>query len=60
MPTNSNTEIFDFLRKFGIPSEWILENWENIRSLASSSTNEVEFADLIGDWFDLDKADGLC
>ena len=60
MPDSNNSEVFDFLSNFGFPKEWLLENWETVKSLASSTTNEVEFSDLIGDWFDLDKIDGLC
>lgn len=56
----TDDQISEILSKMNIPLEWIWLNWENIRSLSFSSTNEVEFSDLIGDWFDLDKADGLC
>ena len=55
----TDDQICQVLSEMDIPLEWIWRNFESIRSLSFSSAEEMEFSELIGDWYFSDLEDGV-
>jgi len=55
----TDDQICQILSKMNIPLEWVWKNFESIRSLSFSSAEEMEFSELIGDWYFSDLEDGV-